>query len=76
MDIILKQEGEITAIEVKSSMTYSSSFEGSLRKIQSWISTPVCQKIVAYNGDFENEAGEIKIVNIRNLQHLFPIIED
>lgn len=74
VDIILKQEGEITAIEVKSSMTYSSSFEGSLKKIQSWINTPVCQKIVAYNGDFENEAGDIKIVNIRNLQHLFPII--
>lgn len=76
VDIILKQEGEITAIEVKSSMTYSSSFEGSLRKLQSWISTPVYQKIVAYNGDFENEAGDIKIVNIRNLHHLFPVIDE
>lgn len=76
VDIILKQEGEITAIEVKSSMTYSTSFEGSLRKLQSWVSTPVCQKVVAYNGDFENEAGDIRVVNYRNLQHLLPIIEE
>ena len=67
VDILLKQGGEITAIEVKSAMTYSSSFEKSLKQIGSWIGTPVIKKIVVYTGEFENTAGDIKIVNYRNL---------
>ena len=67
VDILLTQGGEITAIEVKSAMTYSSSFEKSLKQIGSWIGTPVIKKIVVYTGEFENTAGDIKIVNYRNL---------
>lgn len=67
VDILLKQGGEITAIEVKSAMTYSSSFEKSLKQIGSWIGTSVIKKIVVYTGEFENTAGDIKIVNYRNL---------
>ena len=67
VDILLKQGGEITAIEVKSAMTYSSSFEKSLKQIGSWIGTPVIKKIVVYTGEFENTAGDIKIVNYRHL---------
>lgn len=67
VDILLKQGGEITAIEVRSAMTYSSSFEKSLKQIGSWIGTPVIKKIVVYTGEFENTAGDIKIVNYRNL---------
>ena len=29
---------------------------------------PICQKIVAYNGAFENEAGDIKIVIMSFIQ--------
>ena len=64
---LLKQEGEITAIEVKSSMTYNKSFEKSLSQIDKWIQTPVVRKVVVYTGDFENTAGDIKVVNYRNL---------
>ncbi len=67
VDILLKQEGELTAIEVKSSMTYSPSFEKSLKKIDQWMEEPVRQKVIVYNGDFENVAGDIKVVNYRNL---------
>ena len=67
VDSLLRQGGEITAIEVKSAMTYSSSFEKSLKQIGSWIGTPVIKKIVVYTGEFENTAGDIKIVNYRNL---------
>ena len=67
VDVLLKQEGEITAIEVKSSMTYNKSFEKSLSQIDKWIQTPVVRKVVVYTGDFENTAGDIKVVNYRNL---------
>lgn len=74
VDILLKQEGEITAIEVKSAMTYSSSFEKSLKQIGSWIGTPIIKKMVVYTGEFENTAGDIKIVNYRNLDAQLQMI--
>lgn len=67
VDILLKQEGEITAIEVKSSSTYTAEFEKSLKKIQDYVKTPVARKIVVYSGDFENTSGDIKVVNYKNL---------
>ena len=67
VDILLKEEGEFTAIEVKSSMTYSSAFEKTLKKVDQWIEGSIKQKIIVYNGDFENTAGEIKLVNHKKL---------
>lgn len=76
VDILLKQEGEITAIEVKSAMTYSSSFEKTLKQIDTWINVPVVNKVVVYTGDFENTAGEIKIINHKNLHQQVICEED
>jgi len=73
VDILLKEEGEITAIEVKSSMTYHTSFEDSLSKLSSWIKTPVKNKLIVYTGDFENTASEIKLINYRHLMNYLPI---
>lgn len=70
VDILLKQEGEITAIEVKSAMTYSSNFEKTLKQIDTWINVPIAHKVVVYTGDFENTAGEIKIINHKNLYQM------
>lgn len=67
VDILLKEEGEITAIEVKSSMTYHSSFADSLNKLSDWIKTPVVRKIIVYTGNFENTASDIKLINYKNL---------
>lgn len=67
VDILLKEEGEFAAIEVKSSMTYSTAFEKSLRKIDQWVDAPVRNKAIVYAGDFENTAGDIKLVNYRSL---------
>ncbi len=74
IDILLKQEGEITAIEVKTSMTYHPSFEKHLSKLHEWIKTPVTKKIIVYTGDFENTAGDINLINYRHLHHHLPII--
>lgn len=70
VDILLKQEGVLTAIEVKSAMTYTPSFEKTLKQIDGWINVPIAKKVVIYNGDFENTAGNIKVINFRNLSEL------
>ena len=67
VDILIKQEGELTAIEVKSSMTYNSSFKKTLALIESWIKTPVRKKAVVYSGDFENTTGNINLINYRHI---------
>ena len=72
VDILLKEEGEITAIEVKSSMTYHTSFEADISQLSDWIKTPVVKKMVVYTGDFENTTSDIKILNYRHLQHHLP----
>lgn len=70
VDILLKQEGEITAIEVKSSMTYHPSFEKTLRHLPEWIKTPVTCRAVIYAGDFENVVGDVKLLNFNNLNSI------
>lgn len=70
VDILLKQEGEITAIEVKSSMTYHPSFEKSLKQVAEWVETPVTKRAIVYAGDFENTHGVIQLLNYRNLKEL------
>ena len=68
VDLLVKEEGEIKAFEIKSSMTYTKDFEKTLRKLPEWIKTPVARKVVVYDGDFENNAGEVEIVNYRNVK--------
>jgi len=72
VDILLKEEGEITAIEVKSSMTYHTSFEETISKLSEWINTPIVNKLIIYTGDFENTSGNIKLLNYKNLQSYLP----
>jgi hypothetical protein len=71
VDVLLKQEGEITAVEMKSSMTYHPSFEKTLRQLQDWIKTPVTKRAVVYAGDFENNGSDIKLLNYNSLNELF-----
>lgn len=70
VDVLLKQEGIITALEVKSAMTYNTSFEDTIKKLPTWIQTPVEKRSIVYNGDFENTAGEIRLINYRHLPTL------
>lgn len=67
VDLLIKQEGELTAIEVKSSMTYSSSFEKTFTQIEGWIKTPISKKAIVYSGDFENSSGKINLINYRHI---------
>ena len=70
VDLLIKQEGELIAIEVKSSMTYSSSFEKALTQIEGWIKTPISKKTIVYSGDFENTSGNINLINYRHISSI------
>lgn len=70
VDLLIKQEGELTAIEVKSSMTYCSSFEKTLTQIEGWIKTPISKKAIVYSGDFENSSGDINLINYRHISSI------
>lgn len=70
VDLLIKQEGELTAIEVKSSMTYSSSFEKALTQIEGWIKTPISKKAIVYSSDFENSSGDINLINYRHISSI------
>ena len=74
VDILLKQEGEITAIEVKASMTYHTSFNRHIARLQDWIDIPITRRLIVYAGDFENTAGDIQLINYRHLQQHLPEI--
>ena len=68
VDLLVKEEGEITALEIKSSQTYSKSFADTLERLPGWIKTPVRKRAVVYAGDFENNAGKIDIINYKHLE--------
>ena len=76
VDILLKEEGKITAIEVKSSMTYHPSFASSISKLSEWIKTPVMSSLIVYAGDFENTASAIKLVNYKHLHAHLPVTSE
>ena len=42
--------------------------EAMLKKLPEWIKTPVSRKAVVYSGDFENNAGDIEIINYKHLR--------
>ena len=67
VDLLIKEEGEISAYEIKSSQTYSIAFEEKLKKIPEWIKTPVVRKGVVYAGEFENSAGDVEVINYKHL---------
>ena len=67
VDLLLKEEGEIRAYEVKSSMTYTTEFEKTIKKLPEWLTTPVVSKSIIYAGSLENSVADIKLINYRNL---------
>ena len=68
VDLLIKEEGVLKAFEIKSSMTYIHEFGNTLKKLPDWITTPIVKKCIIYNGDFENSAGDIEVINYRHLK--------
>ncbi len=71
VDILVKEEGQLTAIEVKSSMTYKAVFAKTLKMLPQWTSTPIVRRSVVYGGDFENFAGDIWVLRYNHINQLF-----
>lgn len=71
VDILIKEEGQLTAIEVKSSMTYQADFAKTLKMLPQWTSTPIVRRAVVYGGDFENTAGDIWVLRYDHVNKLF-----
>ena len=71
VDILVKEEGQLIAIEVKSSMTYQADFAKTLKMLPQWTSTPIVRRAVVYGGDFENTAGDIWALRYDHVNQLF-----
>lgn len=71
VDILMKEGGSLTAIEVKSSMTYQPDFVKSLKRLPEWTNTPITHRAVVYSGDMENTAGDIWLLRYNHLEKLF-----
>jgi len=71
VDILVKENGQLTAIEVKSSMTYQPDFAKTLKQLPHWTGTPIARRAVVYGGDFENTAGEIELLRYDHVEQLF-----
>ncbi len=67
VDLLIKEEGAIKAFEVKSSMTYSTSFEEKIKKLPGWIKTPIERMGIIYAGDYENNQGNVELINYKNI---------
>ena len=70
IDLLLKRNTRLYGIEIKSSMTYHKDFEQALKRIDEWVKAPVDGKAVVYAGNFENTAGEIKLLNYTNMDEV------
>lgn len=67
IDLLTLHGGMLSAYEIKSSATYSTDFEKTLRNAATLINTPVVQRTVIYGGDYQNAAGDIRITNWREM---------
>lgn len=71
VDVIIKEEGQLTALEVKSAMTYQTNFDKVLKKLPQFTTTPIARQAVIYAGDFENTSSDIWILNYNHISKLW-----
>lgn len=63
IDLLVKIPMGLSAIEIKSSMTYHPEFEKVLKRIDGLINSPVLQKSIIYAGTYENTQADIRLLN-------------
>ncbi|MBQ0007665.1 MAG: ATP-binding protein, partial [bacterium] len=66
IDLVVDEGGILDTYEIKSSMTFNTSFNAMLEKTDSLLTTKVRGKTVIYAGDLENRDGKIRLLNWRN----------
>ena len=71
IDLITRANGKVNGFEIKSAMTFSTDFKKTISKMDMYINEPIEERGIIYAGTFENSAGEIKLVNYKNLAGMF-----
>ena len=67
VDLLLKQGENFDAFEIKSAQTFNTDFEKGLKVISKVLKNRINSKTIVYTGVFENTAGDIKLVNYKNI---------
>lgn len=67
VDLILREQGLLKLIEIKSAETYHSDFEKGIKCFDKDFSSKVKDRAIIYAGELENRAGDIKLLNYKNL---------
>jgi len=67
IDVLVCNPSSVEALEVKSAMTFSPSFEKALKKVGDWVSVPVSRRTVVYAGSLEDKDGDIRLLNYMHL---------
>lgn len=68
VDLLRKHGDRFDAIEIKSSQTYHVDFEKGLKVISKAFPGRIDSRTIVYSGTFENTAGDIKLVNYKNIE--------
>ena len=67
VDILVNNGSSLEAIEVKRAMTYNPSLEKALLKVNEWVNPPVGKRTIIYAGTVEDDKGDIRLLNYRNM---------
>ena len=66
VDLVEMCRDGLRAIEIKSAMTYTASFEKALKAFPKWVNRPVIDRMVVYAGHEERTEGDITVRNFLN----------
>lgn len=70
VDLMIRKATGLSAVEIKSSMTFNTQFEKTLHHIDNWVTNPIIEKAIVYAGTYENVKGDIKLLNFSNFNDL------
>lgn len=66
VDVIYKSASQLIPIEIKSAQTYNSEFLKGLKYFKKIVGDRVSSQYLVYAGDYEQQVGEIQILNFKN----------
>lgn len=70
VDLLLKHEGKLTAVEIKSAETYHTDFEKGIKRFKNYFPDHVTRSAVVYTGNIEMPEREIGIINYAHFSRL------
>lgn len=65
-DLLIPDGDRLTAVEIKSSQTYNSSFEQGLTRLKERLGDTLGRRVVVYDGQLERRDAEIELLNYRS----------